>query len=107
RHAVVQRCNEFIGPRRENRKRANPLVSLGVVPIFPQPGESERVAIAQSDGVRLLRYTGYFPLIERVRWHEAAARLICAAKRRGGFDRLAARVDALPRDLRVLGPIRD
>ena len=84
----MKRSNQFIGLRGENRKGADLFVLFWVMPILPQTSESEGFAIAQCDSVRLLRCTACFPLIERVRWHEAAARMIGASKRRCGFDGL-------------------
>src|ERR1051326_7542596 len=52
--AVMQRSDNIVGPRRQDRVRADPLLGLRVLPVLPKPRECKGLPVAQGEGVRLL-----------------------------------------------------
>ena len=105
RHAVVDRFQQVIGGRSDDRKSAQQ-IARRLFPRFPQAGHRKRFARLQRDAHGNLAIRGFLPFVEPVCQHQAAAFLERRAK--GGFlgQRLAAGVNHAAADGGILSPER-
>ncbi len=90
-HAVVNRSQELVGPRGDDRAGSDP--AFFAFPTVPDTREGERRLVFHLKIVRLRDLSVPLPLIETVCWDEAASPLKRLVERCLLFDRFSARVD--------------
>ena len=104
RHTAVNRPDEFIGWRGQDREGAHPLTGR-VFPVFPNPGNAKGRAVFHRDRVGLLASLSRLPFIERIDGEDAPAPSISVAESRKRSNRLRFGVDRLSPSLGIGAPI--
>ena len=77
------------------------------MPVLPQARQRHHASVRQRNRVRLLAGSGFFPFVEAIDRHEAAAALACVAEGRPGLDPFRLGVDVGEADVQILGPAGD
>jgi len=104
RHPVVQRREQRVGLRRDDRAGVEHL-ALRRQPALRQPGEREEAALLHADVDRLLGTTcAHLPFVETICRQQATVPPVGVAERRLLVNRFGSRIDHLRTDARILGP---
>src|SRR6516225_7468301 len=87
RHPVVELSAEFVRFGRDDGEASNPFARRRA-PVLPQASQCHQASVRQRNRVGLLAGPGFFPFVEAIDRHEAAAALECVAEGRPGLKSL-------------------